>query len=368
LDFGQENGGILLKILDNSAFCGTLSRTYSERRPYNHLPELARFTMTPEALRQRLSDPELLRSLSLFVGNKLPDSEARDVAQATVMDALVARELPEEAAVKGWLFGIARHKIADHYRRRKEQVPLDHEPLPASSEQADASVGELLRWVERELPAGADARRTLDWMLREADGDPLETIAAEHQLPAPTVRQRVSRLRRHLRERWSTQLAAAVLGLLVVVTGYTWYESNRRVPLSPEVVKSPTEVERADALRRLAFQQCAVGKFDECMKTLEAAKALDPLGDQSPDVQAARRAIDTDRAAAASSERWAQPDKSKSLTPKPATSAGPVPTNTAISPQRPVPEKSLRSPTTPRRAAAKSDDEARDSAGRAQKK
>jgi DNA-directed RNA polymerase specialized sigma24 family protein len=307
--------------------------------------------MTPEALRQRLSDPELLRGLSYFVGSRLPESEARDVAQATILEALGARTLPEETAVKGWLYGIARHKIADHYRHRKEQVPLDHEQLQASNEPAEANVVELLHWVDREVPQGADARRTLDWMMREADGDPLEAIAEEHRLPAPTVRQRVSRLRRHLRERWSLQLASAVLGLVVVVTGYAWYESRQRVAVLPEMTNAPKPSQPAGVLRRQAIELCALGRFEACMKTLEDAKRLDPDGDGAPEVQAARRQIEAARAAAATRNSVPAPiSTDQALRERPASSA-PIPTNTSLVPHReraPKVDRGLREsqPTT----------------------
>lgn len=285
--------------------------------------------MTPEALRQQLSNPELLRGLTQFVRSKVRDRDARDLAQLTLMEALAAKDLPEEGAFKGWLYGIARHKIADHYRRQREAVSLEHDQVEAPSERGGESVRDLLHWVERELPAGNDAQKTLEWMLREADGDPLEAIAEEQRLPAPTVRQRVSRMRRHLRQRWSLQLAAAVLGLCVVVTGYVWYQANSHVPIAPEVVTVPTPQEQAETLRRLALEHCGQGLYEECLSELERALRLDGKGDSLPEVQAARRQIEVARAAAASS-----------ATPSPAPTASALPSSTPVSTaNRPSPSK-----------------------------
>ena len=47
-------------------------------------------------------------------------------------------------------------------------------------------------------------------MLREGEGEKLETIAAEANVPAPRVRQRVSRLRRYYKARCVTRYDAVV--------------------------------------------------------------------------------------------------------------------------------------------------------------
>ncbi len=69
---------------------------------------------------------------------------------------------------------------------------------------------------------------TLRWMVREADGDKLEAIAADEALPAERVRQRVSRLRRWMRGRWLAELAVvtmlAVAGASVLATTRQRYE------------------------------------------------------------------------------------------------------------------------------------------------
>ena len=73
---------------------------------------------------------------------------------------------------------------------------------------------DLMRWAQKELPAGKENEQTLEWMLREGEGEKLETIAAEANVPAPRVRQRVSRLRRYYKARWAAQTAAVAALLL----------------------------------------------------------------------------------------------------------------------------------------------------------
>jgi hypothetical protein len=55
-------------------------------------------------------------------------------------------------------------------------------------------------------------------MMREGDGEKLESIAESESLPAPRVRKRVSRLRKHLRDQWKKEVALlAALGLVAVL-------------------------------------------------------------------------------------------------------------------------------------------------------
>ncbi|HEX3850670.1 MAG TPA: hypothetical protein VHW01_06860 [Polyangiaceae bacterium] len=68
-----------------------------------------------------------------------------------------------------------------------------------------------------------EALHTLEWMLREGDGEKLEQIARDANLPAPRVRQRVSRLRCFLREQWAAELMLGTLGLALLAAGTAFY-------------------------------------------------------------------------------------------------------------------------------------------------
>jgi len=168
----------------------------------------------------RLADPALNARLSHFVRARVPESDADDILQATLADALSAAEPPEgDEDLARWVFGICRHKIVDWFRRMRREVPVDlsgdEEALPAAS--LPASAIDLAHWARRELPKGKHNEQTLEWMLREGEGEKLEAIAAEANLPAPAVRQRVWRLRRYFQKRWAAQAAAAAALLIVAV-------------------------------------------------------------------------------------------------------------------------------------------------------
>ena len=91
---------------------------------------------------------------------------------------------------------------------------------------------DLLRWAKKELPAGEENAKTLEWMLREGEGEKLETIAAEANVPAPRVRQRVSRLRRYYKARWAAQ-AAALAALLLIALAIALALRQRQEQVAP---------------------------------------------------------------------------------------------------------------------------------------
>jgi len=180
----------------------------------------------------RLGDPALRRALLEYARRRLPAGEVEDLVQNTLTEALTAPSAPlEPGELHRWVHGIARHKIADSYRRRGRTLPLaDIEP---SVRDPGPDAEELSQWIEHELPKTRDARATLHWLLRESDGESLDEIARDAAVPAPRVRQRVSRLRRHFHSRWLA-LGAAGLALLL---GVAWLMHSMRAQTPPPIAR-----------------------------------------------------------------------------------------------------------------------------------
>lgn len=238
----------------------------------------------------RLADPALHEALAQLARRRLPPGEVDDLVQNTLTDALDAQGAPsEDAAFRRWVQGIARHKIADLYRRRGRLPP--HEPERDDTGTADSgpATGELEQWIEHELPKTEGARATLHWLLRESEGETLDEIAREEALPAPRVRQRVSRLRRHFQTRWLA-LGAAGLALLLGA-GYLVHTWQVAAGSTPPIAREPiTPEERARALREQGLERCAANDYAECVRALDEAKAIDPVGDQASAITEARAA------------------------------------------------------------------------------
>jgi RNA polymerase sigma factor (sigma-70 family) len=284
-----------------------------------------------------LADPSLRSALVRFVRARVPAVEAEDVVQATLTDALAASSAPDDPEeLRRWLHGIARNKVADFHRKAGREVP--REPTAADELVADSaphSARELLRWAERQLPDGAEAQSTLEWMLREGDGEKLEHIAEEANLPAPRVRQRVSRLRRHLRARWAAAIAAVAALALVA---YAVWRTAQPGPedIAREEIPPSAPDERAAELRKRAFELCDTGEWRRCLESLDGARAIDPAGDDDARVRAARAAAGR----ALEPPPLAPPDSKKSLPDKPAPERrrNAVPLTTGSAPPPPVPK------------------------------
>jgi RNA polymerase sigma-70 factor (ECF subfamily) len=148
-----------------------------------------------------------VRSLLTFFQRRTSDPEAAaDLTAETFAAALVARGRyrGRGTTAAAWLFAIAHHKLTD-YRRRgsaedRMRARLGMEPVPVTAEDA-----EMIRWLGEEVATQMVAE--LPREQREAirahvleDRDYAE-IAHIQDLPEATVRKRVSRGLRVLRER-----------------------------------------------------------------------------------------------------------------------------------------------------------------------
>jgi DNA-directed RNA polymerase specialized sigma24 family protein len=250
-------------------------------------------TVADPLRRKLLADPALNERLARFVRSKIGDADAGDVVQATLTEALAAKSAPQtEEELTRWIFGIARHELVDHFRKRRREVPADLDEHDEPTAPDSGSAAGLLRWAERELPPGSENQKTLEWMLREGDGEKLEHIAEESRVPPARVRKRVSRLRQHYRARWAAVIAAAlVVVVVIVVLALRRRNEDVVAPLPPrETAPLPSAPpdHRADELRELAFDDCDHARWTACLERLDEAKSLDPAGDTTKRVQDAR--------------------------------------------------------------------------------
>lgn len=163
--------------------------------------------------------------LGSFIRQRVADpSDAEDILQDVFFELVEAWRLPEPIEQVGaWLFRVARNRIVDRFRKRRE------EPLPpAGLEESD----EAAHWLENAIPAGdggpeaAHLRRlwldaiavALDelspgprdtFIAHELDGRSFKEMAAESGVPLNTLlgwkRQAVLHLRDRLRPLYDEQ-------------------------------------------------------------------------------------------------------------------------------------------------------------------
>jgi RNA polymerase sigma-70 factor (ECF subfamily) len=125
------------------------------------------------------------------------DADADDLLQEVFMR--IQKQLPtlhDTSKIQGWVYRIARNAVIDHYRTRREHVPLENEI------EDDDPTGETLvdlkptlRRFIAELPPAY--REPL--IRHEFQGQPLEEIAAELGLSLTATKSRVRRARLMLR-------------------------------------------------------------------------------------------------------------------------------------------------------------------------
>ncbi len=174
-------------------------------------------------VREGLAAPSLRHSLASMVRRRVPAADVEDIAQTILCDALAAPNVPSDPEdLRRFVAGIARHKVADFHRRarRAEPTVADVETIEQLATKPCFEARTLLARIARSVASSSRERETLGWLLREYAGEQLRVIAAEAGLPAPAVRQRVSRLRRMLRSQWSHAL------LLILVVGSCGIAAN----------------------------------------------------------------------------------------------------------------------------------------------
>jgi DNA-directed RNA polymerase specialized sigma24 family protein len=254
----------------------------------------ATMSTEPPAMKTLLGDPALRRALSDFVRRRVPPSDVDDVVQTVLVDALAATNAPTDPReLTRWMLGVARHKVADLHRRAHREPPAELHDIEASP--APIEELEMARWAEEQAGSSRDAKQTLAWMAREGEGEKLEAIATDEQVPAARVRQRVSRMRRWMKERWLAELAAvAALGIVALVAWWVLHRADRPeanplpAPSAPITPEPPNSIERARSLRADALEKCKREDWAGCLEGLDQARGLDPVGDQAPAVGAAR--------------------------------------------------------------------------------
>jgi|GEM_PF-2136969 len=217
--------------------------------------------------RSALGGSDVRRGLTAMLRRRVPPQEVEDIAQSVLADALAAPSVPTDPEeLRRWVTGIARHKIADFHRRAARlgahRTDADGDESLAATSPAAFEEREVLHALLGEKRSRREAE-TMEWLVREHSGERLADIASENGVPAPVVRQRVSRLRRALRSRWS-----GVFGLVAVLAGLSAlglaaYDPREAIAPDPAVdlavaPTAPASASPAQALVREAAGDWAV--------------------------------------------------------------------------------------------------------------
>ena len=148
--------------------------------------------------------------LFFYISQKVDGKEdAWDLTQETLISA--SQSLPlygGKSSFSAWLYGIARHEVADFYRKKKiKTVLFSH--LPFLEELADRAFGPEEEIIEKELKIKVKKVLTnlsegysVILRLKYIDGDSVSQIAQKLGLPYKTVESRLTRARVAFQKAW----------------------------------------------------------------------------------------------------------------------------------------------------------------------
>jgi RNA polymerase sigma factor (sigma-70 family) len=241
------------------------------------------------------------------------------VAQRNLADAVADVQLraleatrgkPQPANADEWralCFTIAKRMILKEREREKRRRPY-HAGLCEEPDEAppiERSPGKVtdpvdlhrqLDVLRGQLEAGEMPEQGETILVRTADGFSAKQVGQELGLTPRTVEKRLERMRTLFRAKLA---AGGLLTMMVLVAvlfavpmgGVASRDvSPRHVP-TQTAAHTSSPLERATALRGQAFSACDEGQLDRCVALLDEARALDPKGEQSNDVRAARARI-----------------------------------------------------------------------------
>jgi DNA-directed RNA polymerase specialized sigma24 family protein len=251
---------------------GTIRMTASRARPSSR-----------DAVHAALADAHVRRRIEEIVRRRVRPDAVNDVVNQVACDALASALAPTDPAeVPRWLFGITRHKVADQHRSTQRRGTESLDPACAAAPPTPLEARSLLRRVLADATQDARGAETMRWIAREAEGERLDEMAREASLPPATVRQRVSRLRRWLRQRWLHEaLVIATAGLVVLLI----YLGVPRHVTTPIV---------ADSMGATAAAVSAAVQGRWYVQSVEPDAALDSARRALVDAEALTTAVDVD--------------------------------------------------------------------------
>lgn len=136
-----------------------------------------------------------------------PGSDVADVVQETFLAAARSARTfdPNRGPLWGWLWGIARRYVAQHYRKtdRQRRLLLARAAADGRPDSADPlltlEVAALVRITLTDLPVEYEAILTAKYL----DGEPVDRIAVRERSTEVAVRSKLARARLAFREAYA---------------------------------------------------------------------------------------------------------------------------------------------------------------------
>jgi len=295
----------------------------------------AALELDPKVVRRFLSKQRALDICMAVVRPLVPAQHVEDLAADAVVRALKARPPRVEAVLPAWLAVIARRVAARWLEKRKRRakhegaMPIarareddytghaveDHvEPVRGFFDDGAAEEAEDLVEPYLESILAPHDRPIYDVLCERAAGKKTYAdLAAERGMSVDQLYRKIRRFKTkyapRVRRRRTMMLLLKLGGVAVglAVAAVLLYLFLHRPPSKDDALPDPAthplpsatasveapliaEQTRKDArdLRDSALVECRALRWGECLKRLDAAKAMDPAGDDAPEVQSAR--------------------------------------------------------------------------------
>lgn len=231
----------------------------------------------------------------------IPQQDAEDLRQTVAEVLLDVAEAPAtDAECVKLALGVADNRAKRYFGKRATRSRFNVGPTADADEHVaevqPADADEVERREKLTLAGKAMSKRAAHMMRLRADGFSDEEIAKRFRVSRQTVANTLSDARRKVRAKWAAHVAISAALLLTAIVLYVVIrariEEARRNEIHADelpAVHEPTPHERAEALRREAIEDCGNGLWGSCERKLDAARTLDPAGDDAPTVKAARQ-------------------------------------------------------------------------------
>ncbi|MGH7297380.1 MAG: RNA polymerase sigma factor [Polyangiaceae bacterium] len=301
---GPKTGSSLVEAPSSEGLTGA-----GFMRPYAGPPMATSLRDHPGA--RRISARAVRAKMIEVCGDKLQPTDRDEVMQQTYMRLfrLVDRLPEEEDGLLGLTVVIVVGEIKRHFRKAsvrdarhadEDVLTSDDGPEDELTPEKRAVFRQLFEFAQQQGIDDERHRDCLRWAERLARGDEYADIARDEGIPEATVRKRMERFRKHMREQWKiyTGVAGAVLGILLFLL--------LRKP-RPEIVATPeppfsapppstavaveTPDQRAARLRGEAQKLCDGKDWNGCAAKLNAARELDSNSEYLSAVVRMRAAI-----------------------------------------------------------------------------
>ncbi len=147
-----------------------------------------------------------------FIQLKTRPAVAEEILQDTFISALQSLPLfKAQSSLESWLFGIAKHEIADYYRRQKiKEIVFSKVPFlgklisQALSPEVALEEAELKRKIKKTFARLSEGKRRL-LRLRYVEGWSVTKIAAKLKISYKSCESRLARARLAFREEFVGQ-------------------------------------------------------------------------------------------------------------------------------------------------------------------